>query len=46
MLSNSTYEGYLSEVGQQIVNVPTNRKPISGRMEILYARSNGWIKDV
>lgn len=38
MLSNETYEDYLSAVGD-------NRGPFSGRTEILYARRNGWIAD-
>ena len=38
MLSNETYEAYLAAVGD-------NRGPFSGRGEILYARSNGWIAD-
>ena len=47
MLSNRTYEGYLAEVSGKIVEVPSHPSaPITGRMEILYARRNRWIKDV
>jgi hypothetical protein len=46
MLSNSSYESYLLEVGAKSVEVETYRSgPITGRMEIMYARRNGWIED-
>ncbi len=44
-LSNNRYETYLAEVGSVLVQVHSYRSgPITGRMEILYARS-GWIED-
>jgi hypothetical protein len=46
MLKHDTYEGYLKEVGDSTVEVPTFKAhPISGRGEILYARRSGWIVD-
>jgi hypothetical protein len=46
MISSKTYEEYLAQVGQALVTVPTYKKgPISGRMEILYARRHRWIAD-
>jgi hypothetical protein len=46
MIDNETYEGYLAQVGQEQVSVPTYKTgPINGRMEILYARRSGWIVD-
>jgi hypothetical protein len=46
MLANQTYEGYLAEVGSNEVTVESYKAgPISGRMEILYARRSGWIAD-
>jgi hypothetical protein len=49
MLSNETYEAYLAAVRGNSVKIqfwktgPIRRQ--SGRGEILYARSNGWIAD-
>jgi hypothetical protein len=46
MLNNQTYEAYLAEVGQIEVEIAGYKaNPISGRMEILYCRRNGWIED-
>ena len=46
MLANRTYEGYLAEVGGKEVMVEGYKQnPITGRMEILYARRSGWIAD-
>jgi hypothetical protein len=46
MLRHRTYEGYLAEVGRNLVEVPNyTDNPISGRAEILYCRRNGWIED-
>ena len=46
MLSNNRYETYLAEVGSVSVQVHSYRSgPITGRMEILYARRSGWIED-
>jgi hypothetical protein len=46
MLTNDTYERYLADVGQQEVLVEGYKaNPITGRMEILYCRRNGWIQD-
>jgi hypothetical protein len=46
MLQCRTYEAYLAEVGRKTVEVESYASgPISGRMEILYARRNGWIAD-
>lgn len=46
MLANRTYEGYLAEVGDKEVMVKGYKQnPITGRMEILYARRSGWITD-
>ena len=46
MLSSKTYEEYLAQVGQVEVIAPTYKTgPVSGRMEILYARKSGWIAD-
>ena len=46
ILSNNSYEDYLSKVGAISVNVDTHPSgPITGRMEILYARRSGWISD-
>jgi hypothetical protein len=46
MLTNTTYEGYFAEVGDTTVNVASHSSgPITGRMEILYARRSGWIAD-
>ena len=47
MLLCLTYEGYLAEVGRKTVEVESYTSgPISGRMEILYARRSGWIADL
>jgi hypothetical protein len=47
MLQHSTYEGYLAAVGTVAVEVLCYKAgPITGRMEILYCRRNGWIADV
>jgi hypothetical protein len=47
MLGNRTYEGYLAEVGGKEVMVEGYKQnPITGRMEILYARRSGWVADV
>jgi hypothetical protein len=44
MISHSTYEGYLAAVGTTSVEIAGYKKgPITGRMEILYCRRNGWI---
>jgi len=44
MLDTRTYEDYLNLVGDVLVSVDTFKKgPISGRMEILYARRKRWI---
>ena len=44
MLANRTYEGYLAEVGaKQVIVESYKQSPITGRMEILYARRRGWI---
>lgn len=46
MLNCDTYEGYLAQVGQKLVEVSGFKdNPISGRREILYCRRNGWIQD-
>ncbi|MEX0407775.1 hypothetical protein ABGN05_19115 [Aquibium sp. LZ166] len=46
LLRNSSYEGYLAEVGSRLVDVPGfKNSPVSGRAEILYCRRNGWIED-
>ncbi|HLY56432.1 MAG TPA: hypothetical protein VKS60_12800 [Stellaceae bacterium] len=46
MLANRAYEAYLAEVGHKAVEVPGYKaNPITGRMEILYCRRNGWIAD-
>ena len=46
MLRHGTYEAYLADVGQVAVEIPGKKvNPITGRMEILYARRNGWIVD-
>jgi len=46
MLANETYEAYLAEVGSKEVMVEGyQQNPITGRMEILYARRSGWIAD-
>jgi len=46
MLANSSYGAYLAAVGSQAVEVNGYKQnPISGRMEILYARRKGWIRD-
>ena len=46
MLRHGTYEAYLADVGRVAVEVPDKQvNPITGRMEILYARRNGWIVD-
>ena len=46
MIESRTYEEYLSKVGSLHVEIAAYRKgPINGRMEILYARRNGWIRD-
>jgi len=46
MLLCPTYEAYLADVGQETVTVESYTSgPISGRMEILYARRSGWIAD-
>ena len=47
MLANKTYDGYLAEVGQKEVMVEGYKQnPITGRMEILYARRHKWVADV
>ena len=46
MLMCLTYKSYLAEVGKKTVEVESYTSgPISGRMEILYARRSGWIAD-
>jgi hypothetical protein len=46
MLANDSYAAYLAEVGSTEVEVESYKLgPISGRMEILYARRSGWIAD-
>jgi hypothetical protein len=46
MLSNDTHEAYEATVGRMQVIIPDYKKgPISGRMEMLYARRSGWIVD-
>jgi hypothetical protein len=46
MLKNRTYEAYLAEIGDKEINLKGYKaNPISGRMEILYARRNRWIED-
>jgi hypothetical protein len=46
MLSATSYEAYLAKVGDICVEVESYRTgPISGRMEIAYARRRGWIAD-
>lgn len=46
MLENDTYEAYLARVGSINVEIPgLKTNPINGRMEILYARRNGWVED-
>ena len=46
MLENNSYAAYLAEVGQTLVNVEGYKaNPISGRMEILYARKYRWVVD-
>lgn len=46
MLRHRNYEAYLVEVGQTLVEIEGYKaNPISGRMEILYCRRNGWIAD-
>lgn len=46
MLETSTYEAYEAAVGGIEVSVETYKTgPISGRMEIKYARKRGWIAD-
>lgn len=46
MLGNDTHEAYEAAVGRVQVFIPDYKKgPISGRMEMLYARRNGWIVD-
>ena len=46
MLVHDTYEGYLADVGDTQVEIPDYKEnPITGRMEILYCRRNGWIED-
>lgn len=46
MLQHNTYEAYLAEVGQRLVDRPGMvMSPTSGRDEILYARRNRWIVD-
>jgi hypothetical protein len=46
ILAHTHYEAYLGEVGDLKVEVEGYKaNPISGRMEILYYRRNGWIED-
>ena len=46
MLENDTYETYEAAVRGIEVSVETFKNdPITGHMEILYARRNGWIAD-
>ena len=46
MLANETYESYEAAVRGIEVVVPTYKKgPITGHMEMLYARNSGWIVD-
>jgi hypothetical protein len=46
LLSSTSYEAYLAKVGSTWVEVGSHPSgPISGRMEILYCRSRGWIED-
>ena len=46
MLETRTYEAYDAAVGSIHVSVETYKTcPISGRMEIKYARKRGWIED-
>jgi hypothetical protein len=46
MLKNRTYETYLADIGDTKIDLEGYKaNPISGRMEILYARRNHWIED-
>ena len=46
MLECRSYEAYLASVGRVRVEIPGYKAgPITGRMEILYARRNRWIAD-
>ena len=46
MLDKRTYDDYLQVVRGIEVTIPTFKTgAINGRMEILYARRNGWIRD-
>jgi hypothetical protein len=46
MLRHETYEAYLADVGSVTVEISGYKaNPITGRMEILYARRRGWIRD-
>jgi hypothetical protein len=46
ILDTRTYEDYFDLVRGTQVTVETFKTgPINGRMEILYARRNGWIAD-
>jgi len=47
LLQSRTYEAYLAKVGETWVEVASHPSgPISGRMEIRYARDSGWIEDL
>lgn len=47
MLAADTYEAYYRLAGSSSVEVASYRAcPITPHMEIMYARRNGWIKDV
>lgn len=47
MQAHNTYEAYEAAVGRTIVRVATIRgsRPVSGNVEMRYARKNGWIAD-
>ena len=46
MPANRTCEAYLAEVGgKQVMVKGYKQNPITGRMEILYARRSRWIAD-
>jgi hypothetical protein len=46
MLQHGTYEAYLADVGETLVDRPGKvMTPTSGRAEILYARRNRWVVD-
>lgn len=46
MLNSTTYRDYLAKVGNISVQPLTNKKLVSGEMEIFYARDQRrWIRD-